>query len=180
MKEKFNTKRIVCVALFATICFVGTCINIPIQIGGGTSMIHLGTTAIFLAAIFIGSDAGLSGAIGCALFDVMNPMFVAWVIPTFIIKGLTGYVVGKIAFNKGCRGEKLSLNIVGFMLGGIVSLIGYFIVNWFVFVGFYGALAKMTTSVITTTIAIVISIPLIAIKPIVNKALGSQIFTYNK
>lgn len=180
MKEKFNTKRIVYIALFATICFVGTCINIPIQIGGGTSMIHLGTTAIFLAAIFIGPDAGLAGAIGCAIFDALNPMFVAWVIPTFIIKGLTGYAAGKIAFSKGSRGEKLSRNIVGFILGGIVSLIGYFLVNWFVFVGFYGALAKMTTSIITTIIAIAISIPLIAIKPIVNRALGSNMFSYNK
>lgn len=180
MKEKFNTKRIVYIALFATICFVGTCINIPIQIGGGTSMIHLGTTAIFLAALFIGPDAGLAGAIGCALFDAMNPMFVAWVIPTFIIKGITGYVAGKIAFSRGATGEKLALNIIGFISGGVVSLIGYFLVNWFVFVGFYGAVAKMTTSLITTTIAIVIAIPLIAIKPIVNKALGSNKFSYNK
>lgn len=49
-------------------------------------MIHLGTTAIF-----IGKDAGFAGAIGCALFDALNPMFAAWIVPTFIVKGLTGW-----------------------------------------------------------------------------------------
>ncbi|MPQ44175.1 ECF transporter S component [Clostridium tarantellae] len=172
--KKYNTKRLVNISLFAAICFIGTWIHFPINIGGGTSMIHLGTTAIFLAAIFLGEDAAWAGAIGCALFDATNPQFAAWVIPTFILKGLTGYVAGKIAYLNNSKGKNFKFNILAFIVAGLVSLLGYFIVNWFVFVGFYGALLKMTTSIITTTIAIIISIPLVSIKPIVNKAIGNN------
>lgn len=172
MNRSFNTQKIVRISLFSAICFLGTWVHIPIDIGGGTSMIHLGTTAIFLSAIFLGSDAGWAGAIGCALFDATNPMFAAWIIPTFITKGITGYIAGKVAFSKGANGNKIILNIVGFIVGGIASLLGYFIINWFLFVGFYGALIKMSTSIITTIIAILITIPLMVIKPLVNKALN--------
>lgn len=172
MNRSFNTQKIVRISLFAAICFFGTWIHIPIDVGGGTSMIHLGTTAIFLSAIFLGADAGWAGAIGCALFDATNPMFAAWILPTFITKGLTGYITGKIAFSKGANGNRVLLNIIGFVAGGIVSLLGYFIINWFFFVGFYGAIVKMSTSIITTIIAILITIPLMIVKPLVNKALN--------
>ncbi|MGL5245933.1 MAG: ECF transporter S component [Sarcina sp.] len=172
MMKQFTTKRLVNIALFSAICFIGTWIHFPINIGGGTSMIHLGTTAIFLTAIFLGEDAAWSGAIGCALFDATNPQFMAWVIPTFVLKGLMGYVAGKIAYLNNSKGSNLKLNIIAFLIAGIVSLVGYFIVNWVIFVGLYGAIVKMTTSIITTSIAIIISIPLLGVKPIINKAIG--------
>lgn len=57
----FKTKRLVVIALLAAMCYVGTFINIRIPIGGSMSMVHLGTTAIFIAAVLIGKDAGLAG-----------------------------------------------------------------------------------------------------------------------
>ena len=122
-----KTKRMVLIGLFASICFIGTYAHIPINFGGSNSMIHLGTTAIFIAAILIGKDAGLAAGIGCALFDAIDPMFAAWVIPTFIIKGLTGYVVGAIAFSRGKKGNSMTQNVLAFIAGGIVSLLGYFL-----------------------------------------------------
>ncbi|MFD3157056.1 ECF transporter S component [Haloimpatiens sp. FM7330] len=166
-----KTKRLVLIGLFSAICFIGTFLHIPIDFGGSSTMIHLGTTAIFISAIFIGKDAGWAGAIGCALFDAMNPKFAAWVLPTFIIKGLTGFVVGYIAFMFAKRGNNLVQNIIAFIAGGVVSLLGYFIVNWLVFVGFYPALFKMISSLITTGLGVAITIPIAAIiKPIVNKS----------
>lgn len=175
--KKFTVKRIIAIGLFTAICFVGTQLKIEVPLGGGTdTMIHLGTTAIFLASIFIGPDAGISAGVGCALFDLMSPKHVAWTIPTLIIKGLTGYIAGKICFAKGTNGNSKIQNIVAFIAGGIVSLIGYFLCNWFIFYGLNPAIVKMIASITTTGIGIIITIPIsFILKPIVNKS-GIKIY----
>jgi uncharacterized membrane protein len=168
-QKKITTKRLVTIALFAAICFVATMVHIPLNFGGSTTMIHLGTTAIFVGAIFLGKDIGWSAAIGCALFDFINPAFAIWTIPTFFLKGATGYVAGRIAHHNGKDGEDMKYNIWGFVVGGFVSLIGYFIVNCF-FYGVPGAIAKIITSVITTSIGVAIAVSLCTSKVLVKKA----------
>jgi hypothetical protein len=62
-------------------------------------------------------------------------------------------------------------NVIGFTAGGVVSLLGYFLINWFVFVGFNVAVVKMVSSLITTGIGIAIAIPLAGvIKPILIRS----------
>lgn len=168
-KKNYTTKRIVRIALFAAICFVATMVHIPLNLGGSPTMIHLGTTAIFIGALFLGKDIGWSAAIGCALFDLINPTFVIWTIPTFFLKGATGYFAGIISHYKGKNGEDMKYNILAFIVGGIISFVGYFIVNC-LFYGLSVAVVKSTTSIITTTIAVVISVPLCASKLLVKKA----------
>lgn len=155
-----KTKRLIQLALFAALIYIGTSLHIKIPIGGGTSMVHLGTTVIFIVAVLIGKDAWLPSAIGCALMDLLDPAFALWVIPTFIIKGLTGYTAGKIAFLNGKEGTSTIQNTVGFVFGGIVSLTGYFLVNWIIFKGWQGAVASLLTSITTTAIGLIIAIPL--------------------
>lgn len=168
---KFKTKRLVVIALLAAVCYVGTLINIRIPIGLTQSMIHLGTTAIFVAAVLIGKDAGFAGAIGCAVFDLLNG-FAAYTIQTFIIKGLTGYVAGTIAFSNGKKGNSFKYNLIAFVSGGLVSLIGYFLNN-LLFLGktWAVAISSLSTSLVTTTLGIIIAIPLAtAIKKVMNKS----------
>lgn len=158
--KKMGTNKLVMMAMFAALIFLGTYIHIEIPIGGGVSMIHLGTTVIFIVAVLIGEKAALPAAIGSALMDALTPAFALWVIPTFIIKGATGYVAGKVAFMNGKEGKSTIQNIIGFILGGIVSLLGYFVVNWAIFKGWQGAVTSLLTSITTTAIGIVIAIPL--------------------
>lgn len=155
-----KTRKVVILGLLAAICYIGTWIHIPVYIGGTKSMVHMGTTAIFLAATLVGKDAFWAGGIGCALFDLFSPGFQAWTIPTFIIKGLTGYVAGKVVFTNNSQGKSIKYNTIGFILGGIVSLVGYFIFNSLFFTGWRGALLSLTTSIITTAIGVVIAIPI--------------------
>lgn len=164
-----KTLRIVRIALFAAICFVGTYIHIPITLGGSQTMIHLGTTAIFVGAIFLGKDVAFAGAIGCALFDAMDPAFAIWIIPTFFLKGATGYVAGAISHYKENKGDNMKLNIIAFLCGGLVSIVGYFIVNLILF-GQAAAVLKIITSVITTGLGVAIAIPLCSSKYLVRKA----------
>jgi len=155
-----KTKKLVLMALFTALCFVGTWLHIPIPIGGATSMVHLGTTMIFIIAILIGKEAAIPAAIGCALFDLISPGYAVWVIPTLLVKGLTGYVAGTIAFLNGREGKSQLFNIIGFVAGGIVSLVGYFGFNWIIFKGWEGAVTSLITSSVTTALGLVIAIPL--------------------
>lgn len=158
--KRMSTSNIVMMAMFSALVFLGTYIHIEIPIGAGMSMIHLGTTVIFIVAVLIGEKAMIPAAIGSALMDALTPAFVLWAIPTFIIKGLTGYVAGKVCFMNGKEGKSVAQNIIGFILGGIVSLVGYFIVNWLIFIGWEGAVTSLLTSITTTIIGIVIAVPL--------------------
>lgn len=155
-----NTKKLIQLALFSALIYIGTSLHIEIPIGAGVSMVHLGTTVIFIVAVLIGKDAWLPSAIGCALMDLLNPAFALWTLPTFIIKGATGYVTGKVAFLNGKEGSSTIQNTVGFVLGGLVSLFGYFLCNWLIFKGWQGAVSSLLTSITTTTIGLVIAIPL--------------------
>jgi len=155
-----KTKKLVLMALFTALCFIGTYLHIPVPIGGATSMVHLGTTMIFIIAILIGKEAAIPAAIGCALFDLISPGYAVWVIPTLLVKGLTGYVTGKVAFNSGNEGKNQLLNIIAFLAGGTVSLVGYFAFNWIIFYGWEGAVASLITSSVTTGLGLVIAIPL--------------------
>lgn len=165
-----KTKKIVFTGLFAALVFLGTYIHIPIYYPGGKTMIHLGTTVIFLGAIFLGKYAGLAGGIGSGLYDLMDPAYASIAIFTFIIKGLTGYVAGKVAFSGNRKGNKQFINIIGFILGGITSLVGYFLLNLYLY-GLPGAVLRLSSSLITTGIAIVItSILSIPMKVLLNKS----------
>ncbi len=160
MKKNINVFRLVMISLMAAICYVCTWIHIPITLGGSNSMITLGTTALFIIAVLIGKDAGIAAAIGMSLFDIMDPAFAYWAPFTFVIKGLTGYVVGWIAFSQNSKGNNLSKNIIAFVAGGLVSLIGYFAAGIFIYQSIAVSFAHTSTSIITTIIGIIITIPL--------------------
>lgn len=166
-----TAKRLTSVGILAALCFVATYIHIPVNFGGSNAMIHLGTTAIYLSAVLLGKDAGWAGAIGCALFDILDPAYAAWVIPTFIIKGLQGYTAGRISFMGNKKGSSFTQNLLAFTAGAIVSLAGYFLVDWLVFYNLPVALQKTAASLITSAIGIGVSIILVPIiVPAIKKA----------
>ncbi|GAA0178281.1 ECF transporter S component [Clostridium sediminicola] len=176
MKKNFNVFRLVIIGLMAAICFVCTWIHIPISIGGFNSMIHLGTTAIFILAIIVGKDAGIAAAIGMSLFDIMDPAFAYWAPFTFIIKGLTGYFVGLIAFSNDSNGNNLLKNVIAFIAGGLISLVGYFLAGIFIYQSVAVSFAHTSTSVISTSIGIIITIPISKIiKNLVPRSINAKI-----
>ena len=168
-----NTKRIlriVTIGLLAALSFVGTYIHIPLPFLGPNSMMHLGTTVIYLSAVLIGPDAGWAGAIGCALFDLIQMPIYA--IPTFIIKGLQGYAAGKISFAKGKEGESIPQNLFGFIVGAVISLAGYFIADGIIIYGnWWTALTSTIGSLLTSGVGIVFALVIASIiKPLLKKA----------
>ena len=164
-----SIKRIVIIGLLAALCFVMTWLHIPLPFLGPNSMMHLGTVAIYIAAGLIGPEAGIAGAVGCALFDLMTgPVYV---IPTLITKGLQGFAAGKIAFLNNKNGESPVQNLIGFIIGGIISLVGYFIADGIIYGNWWTAFASGLGSILTSILGIVFGmIILAAIKPALKKA----------
>jgi len=91
-----DPKNIGIVAVFSALAFVATrFIQIPILQTGG--YLNFGEAIIYISAILFGSTVGgLVGAIGPALADITSP-YAAFAPFTLIIKGIEGFIVGKIS-----------------------------------------------------------------------------------
>lgn len=122
-----STRLISFLAMFTAFVAVATYLHIP---GPSSSYFNLGEVAIYIIALVFGSKAGgLSGALGSALMDIFLG-FSIWAPFTFVIKGLEGYLVGKIA-----KEGDLKSNILALIIGGNVMVVGYaltkgFLISW--------------------------------------------------
>lgn len=84
--------------------------------------INLGDSLIIVCAVYAGSKGGaFAGAFGSALADIA---YGAWIfVPiTFIVKGLEGFIVGKIA-----KKESTKSIVIAAVSGVIVMIGGYFL-----------------------------------------------------
>ncbi|MBO7252424.1 MAG: ECF transporter S component [Oscillospiraceae bacterium] len=98
-----STKKLVLTALLAALTVAGSAlrITIPVDIAGTTSF-HLGNIMCALSGILLGPWYGAAAAaIGSAIYDMMNPLYIseAWI--TFLTKGCYGLAAGLvISFGK--------------------------------------------------------------------------------
>lgn len=98
MKKKITTKRIVLTALMAALTVVGSAIRVtmPVDIAGTTSF-HLGNIMCALSGLLLGPwFGGLAAALGSAIYDLTNPLYIAesWI--TFLTKGAYGLIAGLV------------------------------------------------------------------------------------
>ncbi len=99
MKQKtITTKKIVITALMAALTVAGSAIRVtmPIDIAGTTSF-HLGNIMCALAGLLLGPWYGaLAAGLGSAIYDCLNPLYIAesWI--TFLTKGAYGLVAGLV------------------------------------------------------------------------------------
>ncbi len=92
-----------------------------VPVGGG--YVHFGDCIIYVAAILMGPVAGMIvGAIGHSLADLISG-FAIFCIPTLIIKGFMGFIIGKILYK-----TQTALRFVIVALSALVIVtVGYFI-----------------------------------------------------
>lgn len=94
--------RIVGVGLMAALAFVGSLIQIPIPTPIDNTRIHLGNVFCLLAGMLLGgARGGLAAGIGSALFDLTNPLYIAYAPFTFAFKFLMAFICGLIARRGG-------------------------------------------------------------------------------
>lgn len=114
--SSLSARSIAYLALFIAAVALATFIKVP---GLNTSYYNLGEVFIYTIALVFGRKAGaIAGAFGSALVDlILAPV---WAPFTFIIKGVEGWAVGKLA-----KGDKLTSKIIALIVGGHIMIIGY-------------------------------------------------------
>ena len=107
---------------------------------------------IFLAVLVLGKKQGaLAGGLGAALSDLLTGATL-WVLPTFVIKLIMGWIMGSIVEMK--LNEKYGW-IIGAILGGIWQSIAYTLVK-IPMVGMAPAVASIPRILMQTLIGLVI------------------------
>lgn len=121
-----STKRLTLTAMFTALVFLGTrFLAFPGPLPPG--YINMGDSIIILCAVLMGApSAAFAGAIGSALADLTYPGGIIFAPFTFIVKGLVGFIAGKIA-----RKDSMKSIIIAAVAGGLVMVGGYFLAEWF-------------------------------------------------
>lgn len=87
-------------ALIAALCYVAfTFLQIKIPMpGGDATSLHIGNAVCVLGALLLGGwYGGIAGAIGMAIADIMDPIYITVAPKTFILKLCIGLIVGLVA-----------------------------------------------------------------------------------
>jgi len=120
-----KTKNITFTAMFTALVFLATrFLAFPGPLPPG--YINLGDSVIILCAVLLGSNqAAFAGAVGASLADITYPGGIIFAPFTFVVKGLEGFIAGKIA-----RRSSFASIIIAAVVGGLILVAGYFIAEW--------------------------------------------------
>lgn len=117
-------------AVMGALTTIGTLlITIPIPATQG--FFNLGDVMVQTTAFLFGPIiGGIAGGLGSGLADLLGGWYL-YIIPTIIIKGTEGYVVGILAGDKENR--TLPKTLIAWCVGGLIMVGGYFIFQsiWF-------------------------------------------------
>jgi len=112
--DKNMAKKVALGAVLAAMVTVATMLHIPMP--GMRIYFNLGEGVLYVIALLLGSHfGGLCGGLGAALADVLLG-YPLWAPLTLVIKGVEGFVVGKLA----PRGRTVAL-----AAGAVVMIAGY-------------------------------------------------------
>jgi uncharacterized membrane protein len=114
-----KTQTVAASAVFIALTFAVTRFTV-IPIPATKGFFNLGEVVIYLAAILLGPVVGLlAGGLGSALADLTAaPQFAPF---TLVIKGIEGYVVGRLA------GAPAASRLRATLIGGACMVLGYFL-----------------------------------------------------
>ncbi|MGB7605156.1 MAG: ECF transporter S component [Lutisporaceae bacterium] len=157
-KMSQNIREMVQIALMAAITYISVSyLHIPYGVGG---VVHLGDSIIFVTAILFGArQAAISGAIGMTLFDIFfYPTYAPY---TFFIKAGMGLIAGLIARSGNSQGNKITRNIIGIVLAGVLGVVGYYIAEVIMYSNFYTPLGYVLGNIIQVTAGGIIAMVLL-------------------
>jgi uncharacterized membrane protein len=154
---RFESRELAAVAVMGALTTVGTMLfQIPFPATSG--YFNLGDAIVVTTAIIFGPSVGaLAGGLGSGLADLLSG-YMLFVIPTTIIKGTEGFVVGYLA-ERSDKNTLLRL-IIAWLAGGVVLVGGYFVAEaFFLGLGVEAASAEIIIN-IPQAIGSVLGIPL--------------------
>ena len=130
--KKWSTKIIATTGIMMALVFVATYFTkIPIPMTKG--YFNIGDTIIIITAIFLGPASGLVvGALGSMLADIAGGFFLFAPL-TLVVKGLEGYLIGKINRIKTGGLSDVWKRIIAVAVGILAMILGYFIGEAYIF-----------------------------------------------
>jgi uncharacterized membrane protein len=160
-KSKTSTRDLVETALLIALVFVATrFINIRLPISSNGGLVHLGNTMLFISAIVFGKKKGaIAGAFGMSLFDLLSEWAI-WTPFTFVVRGVMGYIIGKIAWSNGRKGNNTIINIVGIAISGVWMIFGYYITEVILYGNYITPLGSVLGNITQIVVGIVIGVPI--------------------
>ncbi len=165
---KNQTQDLVLTGLLMALVTVGTMmVSIPVPATHG--YVHGGDMMIFLAAVLFGKKKGaLAGGVGSGIADLLLG-YSQWIIPTLIVKGIMGYIIGSLA-NGETKPVVTARNILAMSVGVLWMVFGYYIAGGFMLGSFTGALAGIPGDLLQGSTGMLLFIPIgIALKRTVFK-----------
>lgn len=171
-KKKITVYYIAMVAVFAALVFAANWLSFPIPVAvGDISRVHLGNVFCLLCGFILGPvSGGLASGIGAALFDLMNPAYIASAPFTFVFKFLLAAVCGWVAYAGGRKAEDHKWNILAAVSGSLTYMILYLGKSFVqgLLLGselgtvFTALATKAAASGVNAVLAVAISVPLCA------------------
>lgn len=155
-----RTFDLIVTSMLIALVFVSTIllnIKLPITANGG--LVHLGTAMLFIASIVFGPKKGaLAGAIGMGLFDLVSG-WTLWAPFTIVARGLQGYIVGKIAWSNGRKGNSLVFNLIATIASIPVMLAVYYICERVLYGSWIIPIASIPGNIVQNVVGICVAIP---------------------
>ncbi len=151
-----NTRQIAAISIMGALTTIAT-IMFAFPIPATSGYFNFGDAIVQISALLFGPFVGaIAGGVGSGLADLLGGWY-NWVIPTTVIKGIEGYVVGKMAGDK--EGRTLQKTILAWGAGSVILVLGYFIVQVFMY-GLAAALVEAPFNVVQALVAGVIGVPI--------------------
>ncbi|WP_352420060.1 ECF transporter S component [Proteiniborus sp.] len=125
--DNVNVRKLTYGGLMTALVFVTTAIIPQIPIPFTEGYIHTGDSMIFVTSILLGWKYGLfAGGVGSAMADLFLG-YAHWALPTLIIKGIMGAIVGLMAQDVNSHKLKTLRSIISYTIGiGWVGTAIYF------------------------------------------------------
>ncbi|MBO7425250.1 MAG: ECF transporter S component [Clostridia bacterium] len=159
-KDKLKIRKIAYIGVLAALIFVGTELHIPTAIGH----VNLGDLIILVASYILGPIAAVPSAIGAAAADLISG-YAQYALPTFLIKGIMGFVAGLIMKRRGENKVSLPRKILAGVVAELIMVAGYFAFESMPFMyGVAAAAGSLIPNLIQGGIAIIGAIPLTYVK----------------
>ncbi|CEH35258.1 ECF-type riboflavin transporter, S component [Romboutsia lituseburensis] len=93
-----------------------------------------------------------------ALFDLLSEWAI-WAPFTFVVRGIMGYIIGRIAWSNGKDGNNIITNIIAIVLSGIWMIFGYYITEIILYGNHIKAMASIPGNITQIIIGMIIGIP---------------------
>ncbi|SJZ75453.1 ECF transporter S component [Selenihalanaerobacter shriftii] len=155
-----KTKELSLKGLLIALVTVSTMV-IKVPVPATEGYIHLGDSMIYLSSILFGPGVGLiAGGLGSALADLLSG-YGHWALPTLIIKGIEGLIIGKIAIRSRGETSVRFKDVIAALLGGGWMVAGYYLGGAILTKSFIAPLSSIPWNIIQAVGGAVIAFPVL-------------------